>query len=103
VNQFDVFQTRGDAARLAPFLVLLQSDLLGALASVVVAPLRPEALHGAQLNRLHVPLPFLGEPHVLAPEQLVSLPRAALGPRVGSLAEHRQTLMGALDFLFLGF
>lgn len=103
MNQFDVFRTRGDAARLAPFLVLLQSDLLAGLASVVVAPLRPEASHGAQLKGLHAPVDFLGERHVLAPEQMVSLPRTALGPRAGSLAGQRAAIMTSLDYLFLGF
>lgn len=103
MQQFDVFRTRGEAARLAPFLVLLQSDLLSGLATVVVAPLRPESLHGGTLNRLHACVPFQGEPHVMAPEQMVSLPRTALGETVGSLIGHRDVLMSAIDFVFLGF
>ena len=103
MNQFDVFRTRGDAARLAPFLVVLQSDLLGSLASVVVAPLRPEVDHGPLLSRLHVPVEFLGARYVLAPEQLISLPRSTLGAPAGSLAGHRQALLPAVDFVFLGF
>ena len=103
MNQFDVFRTRGEAARLAPFLVLLQNDLLSGLASVVVAPLRPESLHSEPLKGLHAAVEFLGERHRLAPEQMVSLPRSALGPHAGSLADQRQAVMASLDFLFLGF
>lgn len=103
MTQFDVHRTRGDVARLAPFLVLLQTDFLSDLASVVVAPMRPVSAHGPVLKRLHVAVQFLGQDHVVASEQLVSLPRSALGAREGSLAEHRQALLSAVDFLFLGF
>lgn len=103
MNQFDVFRTSGEVARLAPYLVLLQNDLLSGLASVVVAPLRKPDDHGAPLPRLHPTLEFLGERYVFSPEQLVSLPRAMLGPRAGSLADQRDALMAAVDVLFIGF
>lgn len=101
--QFDVHRTRGDAARLAPFLVVMQTDFLADLASVVVVPMRPAKLHGKIVSRLHVATDFEGQPHVVAPEQMIALPRSELGPRAGSVARQRQPLLAAVDFVFLGF
>ena len=101
--QFDVHRTRGDAARLAPYLVILQNDFLNELASVIVAPMRPATKHGKRVERLHVEVEFEGDKHVIAPEQMISLPRSLFGKRAGSVASVRQPLLAALDFVFLGF
>lgn len=102
-RQFDVHHTRGDAKKLAPYLVNLQNEVLGELATVLVAPMRPAGDHGPVLKRAQVEVEFDGQPCVVAPEQMVSLPRAALGPRAGTIEPARQELLAAVDFLFIGF
>lgn len=101
--QFDVFRTRGEAARLAPYLITLQSDFLTELSTVLVAPVRTAVQHGPLLRRVQVAVEFLGEPCVVSPEQMAAVPRSTLGARAGSLSVARQELMAAIDFLFLGF
>lgn len=103
LSQFAVYKTRGDAARLAPYLVALQNELLASLHSVIVAPMRTAKAHGPIVRKLHVPVKFHNCDYVISPEQLVSLPRTALGAHAGSLAAHRQDLMAAIDFLFIGY
>lgn len=99
--QFDVHPTRGQAARLAPYLVELQNDSVADLATVVVAPLR-KADAGKPLSVLHVPVSLDGEAYWLAVEELISLPRKALQPSVASIGEVRPAVIAAVDFLFSG-
>jgi toxin CcdB len=46
---------------------------------------------------------FDGDAYVLVTPQLAGIPRNALGRPAGSLAEQRDTIMAAMDFLLLGF
>lgn len=103
MSQFDVHRTRGEAAALAPYLVILQTDFAADLDTVVVAPLRPAAAIQPKLKRLHVAVDFQDGAYVVAPHEMASLPRTVLGAHAGSLARARQDLMAAIDFLFLGF
>jgi toxin CcdB len=103
MSQFDVHRTRGDAAKLAPYLVVMQADVLRDLNAVVVAPLRLASKSGPHIKHLHVAIDFMGKAHVLAPEELISLPLKLLGESAGSIAEKRQQILAALDFLFTGF
>ena len=90
-------------------VVVVQSDLLGALASVVVAPLI--ALDGTgqgasgyrPASRLNPVFAVEGRPHALATEFLAAVPVAVLGPRLGSLAHEADAITAALDMLFSGF
>jgi toxin CcdB len=103
MSQFDVHRARGDAAQLAPYLVVLQTNVLADLNVVVVAPMRLATKFGPTVKHLHVKLDFADKAHVLAPEELISLPRKLLGERVGSIVAARQSVLAALDFLFAGF
>ena len=80
----------------------MQSDLIAGLRSTVVAPLiARSALHGArQLN----PLVTIDErEHWIAIHELFAIERHLLGPKVGSVANDRDAVIAALDFLFTGF
>ena len=101
--QFDVHKARGTAARFAPYLLVLQADALANLNTVIVAPMRPAGRSPLIVKHLHVIAEFLSARHVVFPEELVSLPRQALGAKAGSLTSARQELTAALDFLFYGF
>ena len=99
--QFDVHPTRGQAARLAPYLVELQSESVADLAMAVVAPLR-KAGGGKPLSILHVPASLDGETYWLAVEELISLPRKVLQPPVANSGAVRPAVIAAMDFLFSG-
>jgi toxin CcdB len=104
--RFEVYRNP-DAARAAvvPFLLDIQCDLLSALDSRVVVPLR-------RVDRFSV----VGLPKNLAPvfeiegiacfmetPKLAAVPAKILKAPVTSLASSGAAITGALDFLFQGF
>jgi toxin CcdB len=102
-RQFDVVANPDpiDAAQ-RPYLVILQSDLISDLTSTIVAPLvNHENMRGAQ--RLNPVLSIEGREYWLATHELFAVDQRILRGRVSTLADHRDTIMTALDFLFLGF
>lgn len=48
-------------------------------------------------------LEFAGEAYVLLTPDLSAVQRRDLGPVAGSLAERRDSIIAAIDFLVLGF
>ena len=46
---------------------------------------------------------FEGEVFVLMTPQLAGISRRELGPSVGSLAQQRDAIVAAMDFLLMGF
>jgi len=102
-KQFDVVANPDpiDSAQ-RPYLVVLQSDLISDLTSTVVAPLvTRENMRGAQ--RLNPVLSIEGREYWLATHELFAVDQRILRGRVSTLADHRDTILTALDFLFLGF
>ena len=87
-----------------PYLLDVQADLLDGLQTRVVIPLtRATTLARKPVAHLMPLLQFNGDTYVLMTPQLAGIPRNELGPRAGSLAEHRDTIVSAMDFLLLGF
>jgi toxin CcdB len=85
-----------------PYLVILQSDLVSGLTSTIVAPLVVrEQMKGAQ--RLNPMLPVEGREYWLATHELFAVDQRFLRGRVATLADHRDAIMSALDFIFIGF
>ncbi len=85
-----------------PYLVVLQSDLVSGLTSTVVAPLVPhDQMKGA--NRLNPILQVEGRDYWLATHELFAVDQRILRNRVATLADHRDTIIAALDFVFIGF
>jgi len=102
VGQYDVHRTRAAQRKHAPYLVVLQSDLVNLIRTAVIAPLRPLRGFGRTADRLHVMADFAGEPHVLSLEEMASVPREVLGEKVGSLGSCRAEILSAIDLLFTG-
>ncbi|HEY1364070.1 MAG TPA: CcdB family protein [Xanthobacteraceae bacterium] len=102
-RQFDVVANPDPVeAAHRPYLVVLQSDLVSGLATTVVAPLVPrEQMHGAQ--RLNPVLPVAGQEFWLATHELFAVDQRILGGRVATLADRREEIVAALDFIFIGF
>src|SRR5919204_6836477 len=101
MKQFDAFANPFPRSRQRqPFLVTLQSDLLArSLDTTVVAPLEP-ADASPSLDRLNPRVTLDGADYVLVTQELVTVRKAALGPASGSIADHRDEIIRALDLLF---
>ena len=104
MKQFDVFSNPLPRSRQRqPFLVTLQSDLLARnLDTTVVAPLEP-ADSSSFADRLNPQVTVEGAAYVIVTQELVTLRKSVLGKPSGSVAEHHDAIMRALDVLFTGF
>lgn len=103
MERFDVCRTKREQQILAPYLLVLSAPQLSHLTTVVVAPLVPLRLVGTPVQRLQPTVQFNGESLVVVVNDLLSVPRNALGPRIGSLDGYHFELTAALDFLFQGY
>jgi len=105
VPQFTVYRNKNPRSKAVfPFLVDIQSDLLGELQTRVVVPLSKSAsLTKKPVNHLTPMLEFEGENYVLVTPQLAGIARSDLGPPAGTLAGQRDTIISAIDFLLSGF
>jgi toxin CcdB len=102
-RQFDVVANPDPVeAEHRPYLVVLQSDLVSGLSSTVVAPLVPRAqIKGA--HRLNPIVPVEGREYWLATHELFAVDQRILRDKVATLADHREAVIAALDFVFTGF
>ena len=103
--QFAVYRNKNPRTKAAfPLLVDVQSDLLEPLNTRVVIPMtKAPALARKPVSHLTPEVAFNGDRYVLMTPQLAGVGRAELGPQAGNLAEERQTILAAVDFLLSGF
>ncbi|GAA4411390.1 CcdB family protein [Quisquiliibacterium transsilvanicum] len=102
--QFDVHANAdpGSRARM-PYLVDVQSDLLGDLASRVVVPLvRADDSVLRPLARLTPVFELEGREFVFVTPELAGVSRSVLGRKVASLASRRHEIVAAFDMLISG-
>lgn len=86
-----------------PYFLVVQSDLLEGLATVVIVPLgRPAVVEGKLAQTLTPRLDVDGESLVMYTPELAAVPATILRKRIGSIDEQRDTILRALDFLFSG-
>lgn len=100
--QFDIHRNPDPVSGpLAPFLLDIQSDLLAHLSTRVAVPLIGR---GAMIaaGRLHPIFSVEGRDYVMATADLAAIHRSNLGERVGSLTDHRDDIIAAVDFLITG-
>ncbi|MDO9601504.1 MAG: CcdB family protein, partial [Rhodocyclaceae bacterium] len=101
MSQFDVCNNPDPGSRIRiPFVVILQSDLLGSAENHVVAPLRPRqdasvipVLHLNPVVEVH------GAKYVIRVQDIAAVPRRLLKQPVANLAAQREEILAALDFL----
>ncbi len=103
--QFTVYRNKSPKTKATfPFLLDVQSDLLEDLQTRVVIPMsKIPMLTRKPLNQLTPVLQFDGDAYVLMTPQLAGISRTDLGVATGSLAEQRQTILAAMDFLLTGY
>jgi toxin CcdB len=102
-RQFDVVDNPDPIeAEHRPYLVVLQSDLVSGLSSTVVAPLvARDKMKGA--HRLNPIVPIEGREYWLATHELFAVDQRILRGKITTLADHRDAIIAALDFVFTGF
>jgi toxin CcdB len=101
--QFDVHPNPiGRARRAFPLVAVLQSDLAETGRDRVVAFLAPRAGLPTATGRLMPIVRVGGEEFVLLVQSLTNLPVADLKSAVGNISTQRDSIIEALDWLFLG-
>src|SRR6185295_8521039 len=86
--QFDVF--KNPHAGLYPYLLDIQTDLLGSLATRIVVPLVSLKKYVKPITRLHPTAIIAGVEYVLKFHDLAAVPSNVLGKPIESLAHRRQ-------------
>jgi toxin CcdB len=104
MDQFTVYRNKNPRTKsIFPLLLDVQTGLLCDLSSRVVVPLTksPAALQ-KPLSRLTPIIKVDGVSHLLVTYQLAAIAQSALGSPVADAAEHRDTIIAALDLLLTG-
>lgn len=101
--QFDVFVNPIPSARRAyPYVAVLQSELAETGTDRLVAPLVLRARLPGSVGRL-TPCVRVGDvEHVLLVPKLAGIASGELRELRGRLVAHREAIVAALDYLFLG-
>jgi toxin CcdB len=103
MKQFDVCPNPiGRARRAFPLVAVLQSDLAETGHDRVVAFLAPKTSLPSISGRLMPIVNVNGRDYVLLIPSLTNLPITDLKSAVGNVAPHRDRIVEALDWLFLG-
>ena len=102
LERFDVVRLRGAAAQGLKFVVLSASHL-SPVNSVVIAPLVLDTPRQLMIRKLHVPLVFADELHVLLINELANVPRSLVAAGLGSVYHQHTAITAALDYLFQGY
>lgn len=102
--QFTVYRNRNPGTKGEyPLLLDIQTDLLDELATRVVIPLtRAAGLVRRPIRHLMPVVVVDGEEYVAITQDLAGTHKSSLGARVTSVAEQRDAIMAALDFLASG-
>lgn len=101
--QFDVFVNPVPRARRAyPLVAVLQADLAATGGERIVAPLAPRARLTGTAGRLTPHVRVADVDHVLLVPSMTAIAAAELRELRGQLGDHRDAIVAAIDFLFLG-
>ena len=102
--QFDVYKnpsTKTDKAY--PFLVDVQNSVIDQLATRLVVPLtKNKTRNSLYMKNLTPEIEFEGETYLFLAQQLSSIPEDVLKDSIGSFAQSRELLIGAIDFAITG-
>jgi toxin CcdB len=103
MTQFEVFANPVLRARRAyPFIVVLQADAAQTGRDRAVAPVAPRSAFPAIPGRL-TPIVKVGDDQfVLLVTSLTTIPAQSLSNAVTSLADRREDILAAIDYLFFG-
>ncbi|OOO02367.1 MAG: Toxin CcdB [Chromatiales bacterium USCg_Taylor] len=102
--RFTLYKNKSpDTKARIPYLIDVQSNLLGDLETRVVIPVCSSgALKGKVLITLTPTFELEGGTYVMLTPQLAGISKKELGQEVASLSAYRATIIAALDFLITG-
>lgn len=103
--QFDVYPTPGQAKAFFPYVVDVQADLLSSLDTRLIVPLLPMQSGKATpktLTRLNPIVELAGKRYVLLANQVANISAGRLRQTAGNIADQRQVIVEAIDFLVTG-
>lgn len=101
--QFMVYRNNSNN-RAYPYLLDVQSDIIGELNTRLVIPLfLLDEVSGRPARRLNPVLNVDGEDFLVMTHEMASVRHSQLGEEVVSVREQRQAIKNALDFLLDGF
>jgi toxin CcdB len=101
VRQYDICRNPDRSSRQRfPYLIVLQSDLLEPLDTVVAAPAAVES--AAAIAKLNPTIEVLGKRHRIIMQELAGVARSRLGEVVGNARAHHPAFIAAIDLLFTG-
>lgn len=83
-----------------PFLLDVQNEFIGGLATRVVIPLRSEAIFGPRARDLNPLVSVADSAVVLDTAAMGAIPLRLLSQRIGNLHHEQQQIQAALDTLF---
>lgn len=103
MKQFEVFANPVARSRPAyPFVVVLQADVARSGLERAVAPVAPRAAFPVVAGRLTPILTIDTDEFVLLVPSVTALPIRDLGRAIASLANRRDDILAAIDYLFFG-
>ncbi len=104
MRRFDVYRNENAMTqKRAPFLVVLQSELLSDMLTVVVAPIAKLSLVEGRATAMLMPKVSVDDrEYLIYIPELAAIPARSLRKRVASLESERDAITRALDLLFSG-
>ncbi|MGL6433946.1 CcdB family protein [Aeromonas rivipollensis] len=100
--QFTVYSNNGNS-RAYPYLLDVQSNIIGDLNSRMVIPLFPlTAFRGQPAQRLNPVITIEGERYVVMTHEMAGVRIGQLGGDVADVQGYRQQIKDAIDFLIDG-
>ena len=98
--RFDLYKMPGNRPG---YVVDVQAPLLDHLTTRTVLPLEPIGPTTIPIRDLNPIIAIHDVPHILLTQAIVAVPLRALKRPIGSLTDHQDTIIRALDLLLTGF
>jgi toxin CcdB len=103
MTQFEVFANPVTRSRASyPFVVVLQADVARGGRERAVAPVAPRAAFPMVAGRLTPIMAIERDEFVLLVTSVTTIPVQSLGRAIASLADRRDDILAAIDYLFFG-
>ncbi|HCA74987.1 MAG TPA: plasmid maintenance protein CcdB [Alteromonas sp.] len=102
--QFDVYRNPSKkTSKVYPLLVDVQNSVIDQLATRLTVPLIKRSTKSSlYMKKLTPEIEYQGETYLFLAQQLSAIPEEVLRDRIGSLEQHRDLLIDAIDFAITG-
>ena len=100
--QFQVYLNARNSRHEVPYLLDVQSDIVD-ISTRLVIPLVDVDAFGCALTRLNPRLNIDGVDLIMSSADLAGVPNRSIGAWKADFTQHRNLIMGAIDFLITGY